>query len=174
MKILPLKSITRNILFQSKWMLVIFYVGLVAAQAVYCVKFCQELFHLCTSFNTMSETDVMLLVLTLIDITMIGNLVKMIITGSYQTFIEKVADNSGVERVLSSGRLKIKMGGSLIGVSSIHLLQTFINTSAYTEKEIIVKCSIHIIFVVSTIGLAWIDYLHCKTEQIEESHGKAS
>lgn len=108
----------------------------------------------------------MLAVLGLIDITMIANLIKMIITGSYQSFVSKI-ENDDTERV-SSGYLKVKMGGSLVGVSSIHLLQAFINTSSVTPTELIAKCAIHLIFLVSTMGLSYIDYLHSVAKY---SHG---
>lgn len=164
-----LKQIIQKILFGSKWILVIFYFGLIVAQIIYCIKFCQETIHLIANFNEMNESNVMLGVLTLVDITMIGNLIKMIITGSYQTFIEKVHE-TGAERITSGGRLKVKIGLSLIGVSSIHLLQSFINATSYTDREILIKCGIHMIFVIGTIGLAYVDYLHVKSEQIENKH----
>lgn len=155
----------QSIIFNSRWILVPFYLGLILAQVFYCVKFCEEIVHLFKHFHTMDESTVMLTILTLIDITMIANLLKMIIAGSYQTFVEKI-DSDHSEKV-SSGLLKVKMGSSLIGVSSIHLLQAFINTGANTDRELIAKCSIHLIFLVSTIGLAYIDYLHhiTKTEK---------
>ncbi len=117
----------------------------------------------------MSETTLMLAVLTLIDITMIGNLIKMIITGSYQTFVEKItADHS--EKV-GSGLLKVKMGSSLVGVSSIHLLQSFINSSEQSNRELFVKVVIHMVFLLSTIGLSFIDFLHSKSDHTVSEKG---
>jgi uncharacterized protein (TIGR00645 family) len=114
----------------------------------------------------------MLAVLTLIDITMIANLIKMIITGSYQSFVEKISFDH-LEKA-SSGVLKIKMGGSLIGVSSIHLLQSFINTSDVTTRDLVARIAIHLVFLMSTMGLAYIEYLHdmAKVAQskTEENH----
>lgn len=158
-----MKKFIRSILFGSKWLLVPFYLGLILAQAFYCFKFCQEIFELSQSFWHITESELMLAILGLVDICMVANLLKMIITGSYQTFIEKVED-AGTEHV-SSGLLKVKMGSSLIGVSSIHLLKIFINSQGISTGELITKCSIHIIFLVSTVGLAYIDYLHGETEK---------
>lgn len=158
---ISLKKIIEQILIQTRWILIVFYLGLIVAQVLYCFKFTTELIHLCSNFRTLSETELMLAVLTLIDITMIANLIKMIITGSYQSFVSKIAGEH-TEHV-SSGYLKIKMGGALIGVSSIHLLQSFINTSEVPMPELIAKCGIHLVFLVSTVGLAFIDYLHCIT-----------
>ena len=101
----------------------------------------------------------MLAILGLIDITMIANLIKMIISGSYQSFVEKMPNDHSEK--MSSGMLKVKMGTSLIGVSSIHLLQAFINAAQISSREIIVKVGIHLVFLLSTVGLAYIDYLHC-------------
>ena len=103
---------------------------------------------------------------------MIANLIKIIITGSYQSFVEKVKEKDS--DYVGAGLLKVKMGGSLIGVSSIHLLQAFINTASLSDRDVIIKCSIHLLFIVSTIGLAFIDYLHYKTKHLhgdsEEIH----
>ena len=157
-----MKNSIVKIIFGSKWLLLPFYFGLIIAQIFYSIKFCEMVFDLCKDFQHLTESQLMLVVLSLIDITMVANLIKMIVTGSYQTFIEHVSTDSS-EKV-SSGLLKVKMGSSLIGVSSIHLLQVFINPIGITDRELIVKAGIHIIFLISTIGLAWIDYLHGKTE----------
>lgn len=148
----------QNIIFGSRWILVPFYLGLIVAQVLYAGKFAEAVWHLCRHVKSMDESAIMLAVLTLIDITMVANLIKMIIAGSYQSFVEKVSSDHS-ERV-SSGMLKVKMGSSLIGVSSIHLLQAFINASAYSDRDLIVKGGVHVLFLISTIGLAYIDHLH--------------
>ena len=158
-----LKFIHRELLFDNKWILPIFYWGLVIAQVLYCVRFVKEVIHLCANFSTIDETQLMLIVLTLIDITMIANLIKMIITGSYQSFVEKVGEENSQEKV-SSGLLKVKMGSSLIGVSSIHLLQVFLDSKNLDNRDIVVKLSIHGMFLISTAVLAWIEYMHVKSE----------
>ena len=98
---------------------------------------------------------------------MIANLIKMIVAGSYQTFIEKL-DNDHSEKV-TSGALKIKMGSSLVGVSGINLLQTFINPSSISTRDIILKCAIHLIFLISAMGLAYIEFLHDKGKSLTGS-----
>lgn len=163
-----MKKFIEKLIFQSRWILVPFYLGLIIAQVFYCVKFVETVVELCKTFRGLDETALMLLVLTLIDITMIANLIKMIICGSYQTFVDKI-DHDHSEKV-SSGMLKVKMGSSLIGVSSIHLLQNFINSAGVSNRDLIAKCSIHLIFLVSTIGLAYIDYLHNVTKSNSEAH----
>lgn len=156
------------IVFESRWILVPFYLGLIVAQVFYCFKFCAYLMEFAHEFNKLDETKIMLMVLTLIDITMIGNLIKMIISGSYQTFVSPL-DNDHTEKI-SSGLLKVKMGSSLVGVSSIHLLQAFINSSALPMRELLVKSGIHMIFLLSTIGLAYVDYLHSLSKKLHETH----
>lgn len=140
-----------------------FYLGLIVAQAIYCFKFMESLWELCLHFQGMEETKLMLAVLGLIDIVMIANLIKMIISGSYQSFVEKI-ENDHMEKV-SSGYLKVKMGGSLVGVSSIHLLQAFINSAQVSTREVVIKASIHIIFLISTVGLALIDHWHVQNKE---------
>jgi uncharacterized protein (TIGR00645 family) len=107
----------------------------------------------------------MLVVLGLVDMAMVANLIKMIISGSYQTFVNRIAADH-TEKV-GSGLLKVKMGGSLVGISSIHLLAAFINAAGQTNRELKIKSAIHLIFLVSTIGLAVIDYLHVSSKKFE-------
>lgn len=153
-----MKLFIQNLITGSRWLLVPFYIGLIIAQVFYCFKFICEVAHLCSTFWTVSESEMMLLILTLIDITMVAALIKMIIMGSYHSFVERIEDSSAEKT--TSGLLKVKMGAALVGVSSIHLLQSFINWQATSTKELFVKCSIHLIFLISTLGLAYIDYLH--------------
>ena len=162
-------------LFASKWLLLIFYYGLVIAQGIYCYKFVLEVWDLIWTFRSFSEQEIMLAVLSLIDIIMVANLIKMIISGSYQTFIEPIKDDKS-EKV-TSGDLKVKMGMSLIGISSIHLLQTFMNVggdakTVEDDRTIIIKCSIHMIFLLSTIGLAIINHLHHSHKERESDDHK--
>lgn len=158
-------TIIRAIIFGSKWLLVPFYFGLIIAQCFYCFQFTCEIVHLCKTFMLLTETAMMLAILNLLDITMVANLIKMIIAGSYNNFVEHDLNDHSSEKI-SSGMLKVKMGSSLIGVSSIHLLKVFIDPSGEkSEHEIFIKCGIHVLFLISTLALAYINYLHEKTEQ---------
>lgn len=160
----PIKIIEK-VIIGSKWLLLLFYFGLIVAQAIYAVKFAIQTVSMVTEFWKMDESEVMMAILTLVDMAMVANLIKMIVSGSYQTFIQPL-DNDHTEKI-SSGMLKVKMGASLVGVSSIHLLKCFINSGTVTDRDLIAKCTVHLIFLVSTIGLAWIDYLHIKSHGIE-------
>lgn len=165
-----IKYFINTIIFGSKWLLIPFYFGLILAQVLYCFKFCQAVVELFSHFRALDEPQVMLAILMLIDITMIANLLKMIITGSYQSFVEKNVEDH-TEKV-SSGLLKVKMATSLVGISAIHLLRVFITPEMTTNRDLIVKAGIHVIFLASALSLATIDYLHNKAEIYikEESH----
>jgi len=161
-----LKQIIQFPIFESRWILMVFYLGLIVAQIGYCAKFCEKVVEVFHGFRAASESDFLLIVLNLLDMVMIANLIKMIVSGSYQTFIEKL-DSDHSEKV-SSGALKIKMASSLVGVSAINLLQTFINSAHVTVQEVVLKGSIHLLFLVSAIGLAYIEFLHEKGKQFEK------
>ncbi len=120
-----------HLIFFSRWLQAPLYVGLIIAQGVYVFRFIIELWHLVSHATKLSETDIMILVLTLIDIVMIANLLIMVIVGGYETFVSrlKLEDHPDQPEWLShvnAGVLKVKLATALIGISSIHLLKTFI------------------------------------------------
>jgi uncharacterized protein (TIGR00645 family) len=159
----------RKFVINSKWLLLPFYIGLIFAQMFYCVKFVGSVCSLGCNFLHYDENQMMLSVLALVDVVMIANLVRIIITGSYHAFVEKLKDSS---ESISSGYLKVKIGMSLVGVSSIHLLQAFINSNAVSIREVTIKCTIHLVFLISTIGLSLVDFLHQKSKQFETASEK--
>ena len=163
-----MKKFVETMLFGSRWVLVLFYTGLIVGLAVYSGIYIKEIYHLILSAKTLDKESVMLALLELVDMVMIANLIKMIITGSYHSFIDKTHgyDNENV----SSGMLKIKMSTSLIGVSSIHLLQTFINVQNTPWDDIYKGLAIHITFLVGALILADIEYLHEKGCSYEKNH----
>jgi len=170
-----LKRSIESLMFSSKWLLTPFYLGLIIALGFYTIYFFFELKHLIhVSMGLFSAEEhgasevsnaILLGVLELVDITMIANLIKMIITGSYHSFVSKQHGEDS-EKV-SSGLLKVKMATSLVGVSSIHLLKSFINASNMSMDDLTKQLIIHGSFLVGALMLAWIDYLHVKSEKIE-------
>jgi uncharacterized protein (TIGR00645 family) len=154
-----------SILFGSKWLLVPFYLGLIVALGVYCVINSIEVLNMLSEFKEMTEEKAMLTILKLVDMTMIAGLVKMIITGSYNSYISK-SHTEETEKT-SSGLLKVKMSTAIIGVSSIHMLQTFINAENTSNEIIFRQMWLHGSFLVGAFILAVIDYLHHKSEAIE-------
>lgn len=153
-------NLIESIIFNSKWLLIPFYLKLFWTL----IKLLQHfVFEGHLSNEHLMET------LEDVDIVMIANLVKMIITGSYNSFVDKNHKFTGEQ--VSSGALKVKMSTSIIGVSSIHLLQTFINAANILDMNLIYKqVLIHVVFIVGAIALAHIDLLHAKSEAIEHSH----
>jgi len=148
-------------IFATKWLLIPFYLGLVAVLIKYMLFFIGDVYHFMLS-DIHGANEFMLLVVEFIDIVMIGNLVKFMITGSYNSFVNKSRYEDS-EKV-SSGTLKVKMGTAIIGISSIHLLQTFMAVDHLSWDTVYKQLLIHLAFIVGGWALAHIDLLHSKTD----------
>src|SRR5258705_1155684 len=158
-----------TLIFSSRWLQLPLYVGLIVAQGVYVVLFLKELWHLFAHAFDFSEQQIMLLVLGLIDVVMISNLLMMVIVGGYETFVSRLnlqchPDEPEWLSHVNAGVLKIKLAMAIIGISSIHLLRTFIEAggltsgkTAYTETGVIWQTIIHTGFILSAIGIAYVD-----------------
>ena len=166
----PLRPLPR-IIFASRWLQLPLYLGLIVAQVVYVILFLKELYHLVGHSFTFTEQQVMLVVLGLIDVVMISNLLIMVIVGGYETFVSRMELHRHPDQPewlshVNASVLKIKLAMAIIGISSIHLLRTFIEAgnlgtpnSAYTEKGIMWQVIIHALFVLSALGIALVDRL---------------
>jgi uncharacterized protein (TIGR00645 family) len=153
-----------TILFGSRWLQVPLYLGLIAAQAVYVIHFMVELQHLVTGTFTLGEEAIMLIVLGLIDVVMISNLLIMVIVGGYETFVSRLRleghpDEPEWLSHVNANVLKVKLATAIIGISSIHLLKTFINAPNLDEKVLLWQTVIHMAFIVSAVAIAYIDKL---------------
>ena len=184
-KMRPLKPLP-NLIFMSRWLQLPLYLGLILAQAVYVWVFWQELYHLllatfgnADSLNHIldavaveggkrpakpDETVLMLVVLGLIDVVMISNLLIMVIVGGYETFVSRMNLESHPDQPewlssVNASVLKVKLATAIIGISSIHLLKTFINAAHYDDKVIIAQVAIHITFLISALAIAGSDRL---------------
>jgi uncharacterized protein (TIGR00645 family) len=151
-------------IFMSRWLQAPLYIGLIVAQGVYVWQFWLELIHLLSMMadNNMTETALMLIVLGLIDVVMISNLLVMVIVGGWETFVSRLdlQDHPDQPEWLShvnAGVLKVKLATAIIGISSIHLLKTFINAASYDEKTLLWQTVIHVTFVISAIAIAYTD-----------------
>ncbi len=165
MKPLPL------IIFSSRWLQLPLYLGLIVAQCVYVFLFLKELWHLISHASSFSEQQIMLVVLGLIDVVMISNLLIMVIVGGYETFVSRLRLEGHPDQPewlshVNASILKIKLAMAIIGISSIHLLRTFIEagnigiegrTANYTEVGVLLQTLIHVVFIFSAIGIAWVD-----------------
>lgn len=149
-----------HIIFASRWLQAPLYAGLIVGGLLYTYKFAVELIHLCVTINEITESALMLGVLTLVDITMVANLLVMVIIGGYSTFvsrmdIEKHEDKPDWLQKVDAGTLKVKLAGSLVGVSGIHLLQTFINIKNQQPEHVMWQVIIHVVFLCSSVMLAY-------------------
>jgi uncharacterized protein (TIGR00645 family) len=163
-------------IFWSRWLQAPLYLGLIAAQGVYVYQFMHELVHLIAKAGSLSETEVMLIVLGLIDVVMIANLLIMVIIGGYETFVSRLdlEDHPDQPEWLShvnAGVLKVKLAVALISISSIHLLRTFINAAQMEDRVVVIQVAIHLSFLISAIAIAWADKIMMQTLSIG-SHTK--
>lgn len=161
-------SVLGGFIFWSRWLQAPLYLGLIIAQTVYVFHFMGELWHLVTGAGKMSENDIMLLVLGLIDVVMIANLLIMVIVGGYETFVSRLnlKDHPDEPEWLShvnAGVLKVKLAMALIGISSIHLLKTFIDANNMSEQTMMWQVIIHLTFVVSALAMAYTDRIATST-----------
>ena len=153
-----------TLLFGSRWLQVPLYLGLIAAQLVYVIHFMVELEHLIVGTFTLSEEAIMLIVLGLIDVVMISNLLIMVIVGGYETFVSRLnlkghPDEPEWLSHVNANVLKVKLATAIIGISSIHLLKTFINAHNLTDKVLMWQTIIHMAFIFSAVSIAYIDKL---------------
>ena len=179
-------SSLNSFIFASRWLQLPLYLGLIAAQAVYVFHFWIELVHLLEAafggqtalqalitgigykttapITSLNETVIMLVVLGLIDVVMISNLLIMVIVGGYETFVSRLNLEGHPDQPewldhVNASVLKVKLGTAIIGISSIHLLKTFINAANYDEKVLMWQTVIHIAFLLSAIAIAYADRL---------------
>ena len=191
MKLLP------SMIFASRWLQLPLYVGLIAAQGVYVFHFWVELVHLLKAvfgnqaalqslissigyktdvqITSLNETIIMLVVLALIDVVMISNLLIMVIVGGYETFVSRMnlqghPDQPEWLSHVNASVLKVKLATAIIGISSIHLLKTFINAANYEEKVLLWQTLIHVTFLFSALAIAYTDRIMALTS----ASGKAA
>ncbi|MFM2423158.1 MAG: hypothetical protein RL291_1688 [Pseudomonadota bacterium] len=167
----PYQKTLSTLIFGSRWLQVPLYLGLIIAQCVYVVKFVKELWALLINAVTYTEQQIMLAVLVLIDVVMISNLLVMVIVGGYETFVSRLRLEGHPDQPqwldhVNASVLKIKLAMAIIGISSIHLLKTFIEAgnigqpgAKYTMEAVMWQTIIHCAFIASAIGIAYVDRL---------------
>ena len=182
----PFFRFLATIIFSSRWLQMPLYLGLIVAQAVYVYHFLLELYHLVMAAfgsqldidkliqsvgykydittTALNETTIMLVVLGLIDVVMISNLLIMVIVGGYETFVSRLHLSGHPDQPewlshVNASVLKVKLAMSIIGISSIHLLKTFINAGNYTEQVLLWQTVIHVVFLLSAVAVAYTDKL---------------
>ena len=162
-----------RLIFASRWLMAPFYVGLVLALAMLLVKFVQELLHYVPGVLAMKEGDLVLAVLALVDLTLAGSLVLMVIFSGYENFVSKIETDDHADRpewmgTLDFSALKLKLVASIVAISAIHLLKAFMNVSAVNKDDIFWLVVVHMAFVVSGVLLALMDWI---SEKAKGAHG---
>lgn len=180
----PRLGLLPTLIFSSRWLQLPLYLGLIVAQGVYVVLFIKELWHLIEGATSLSEQHMMLIVLGLIDVVMISNLLMMVIVGGYETFVSRLRLHNHPDQPewlshVNASVLKVKLAMAIIGISSVHLLKTFIaagnigltatanpalsGADTVTSEGVMWQTIIHAVFILSAVGIAWTDRIMLTT-----------
>ena len=155
-----LEHAIESIILASRWLLVVFYLGLAVALAVYAVSFAGKLYAFAVSSMHLDATTTILQILGLIDAALVASLVVMVIISGYENFVSRFDQQSGEVHWLGTidvGSLKVKVASTIVAISSIHLLQIFLNHATYTTDQLMWLTIMHLAFVLSALMLAYID-----------------
>jgi len=152
------------IIMASRWLQAPLYIGLVFVLGVVVVKFPFKIWDLMGKALSADESDLILMVLSLVDLIMVANLVVMVIISGYENFVSHIETDSTIDRLswfgkLDAGSLKIKLASSIVAISSIHLLQRFLEAADYDNGKLYALVVMHMAFVVSALMLTYIDRL---------------
>lgn len=161
-----LELVIEAVILASRWLLVIFYLGLALALAVYAVTFGAKLWDFVSKVFVLEEADAILKMLGLIDAALVASLVVMVIISGYENFVSRFDNEDTVHWLgeIDAGSLKIKVAATIVAISSIHLLQVFLNVNHNTAQHLMWYTIIHLAFVVSALFLAYIDRVSALTK----------
>lgn len=167
-----IESALEGLIFRSRWLMAPFYVGLILAIVLLLVKFVQELLHALPHVLEMHEQDAILVVLSLIDMSLAGNLLLMVIFAGYENFVSKIDTGDSEDRPDWMGKvdfsgLKLKLIASIVAISGIHLLQSFMNVHDTDKTDLGWQVGVHMAFIGSGVLLALMDWMTAKTHQID-------
>ena len=157
-----LELLVERIILSSRWILVAFYLGLVAALAVYAVSFGYKFLKVAGNVFTYSDAEMILAMLGLIDAALVASLIVMVMISGYENFVsrfDEAEDQVSFLGKLDSGSLKIKVASSIVAISSIHLLQVFLNANQFTDGKIMWLTLMHLAFVVSAVMLGYLEVM---------------
>jgi len=157
-----LEQITERLLYASRWLLAPIYLGLSLTLMAIGFKFFYEIYHLFTHLLTMSESDMVLIVLAMIDLSLVASLVVMVMFSGYENFVSRIDVREGDDQLdwlgkLDSSTLKLKVAASIVAISSIHLLQEFVNVQNVPNDKLMWYVIIHLTFVVSAVLMGILD-----------------
>jgi len=153
-----------RLILASRWLQVPLYLGLILALALFVLKFFQQLWHMTESFWTLEESQMVLVVLSLMDIVMVANLLIMVVISGYENFVSRIDAVPGAETLswfgkLDHGTIKIKLASSIVAISSIHLLKAFLDAEKIANDKLLWLVVIHLTFVLSALLMAYLDRL---------------
>lgn len=163
-----MERILETMIYRSRWLLAPIYFGLSISLMALAIKFFQESFHLITTCLTVSETEIILIVLSLIDMAMVGGLLVMVMFSGYENFVSTLNIKGGDEKLnwlgtMDSASLKAKIAASIVAISSIHLLKIFMNAEGMSNEKIKWSVVLHLTFVGSAFAMGALDYVTKKT-----------
>ncbi|SDO85925.1 TIGR00645 family protein [Phyllobacterium sp. YR620] len=166
-----IEILVENIILASRWLLVVFYLGLALALAIYAFSFAGKLIDFVAKVTVLDETDTILKMLGLIDAALVASLVVMVIISGYENFVSRFdqADEVHWLGTIDAGSLKIKVASTIVAISSIHLLQVFLNLTQFSTSQLTWFTLIHLTFVFSALFLAYIDKLMVKDKSEKKS-----
>jgi uncharacterized protein (TIGR00645 family) len=154
-----------NLLYASRWLLAPIYIGLSLGLVALGIKFFQEVLHILPAVLSMKESDLVLVVLSLVDIALVGGLLVMVMLSGYENFVSRIDISEGTEKLhwlgkLDAGSLKQKVAAAIVAISSIHLLKAFMNAQQIENDKLMWYVIIHMTFVVSALGMALVDRMN--------------
>ena len=157
-----LERIIERLLYASRWLLAPVYLALSLALIALGLKFFQEIYHHFAHILEMSESDMVLRILALIDLSLVGSLLVMVMFSGYENFVSRIDVREGDDQLdwlgkLDAGTLKLKVAASIVAISSIHLLQVFVNVPEIESEKLLWYVIIHLTFVVSALLMGVLD-----------------
>jgi uncharacterized protein (TIGR00645 family) len=169
-----LEHLIESIILASRWILVIFFLGLTVALGLYAITFLKKLWEYVVNVGMMDDTDAILKILALIDAALVASLVVMVIISGYENFVSRFdnVDEKSVELSwlgkIDASSLKIKVASTIVAISSIHLLQVFLNADKFSDGKLMWLTLIHMAFVFSALLLAYIDKVIVGTKKSKD------
>jgi uncharacterized protein (TIGR00645 family) len=171
------EHVIETVIYLSRWLMAPVYLGLIAALAILIVTFFRELVIQAPHVLEMDETDIILLVLTLIDLSLAGNLVLIILFSGYENFVSKM-DTAHADRdrpdwmgTIDFSGLKIKLIASIVAISGIHLLKIFMNLNQYDHADLLWYVVIHVTFIFSGVAFALMDWIEELAHKVNAKPG---
>ncbi len=160
-----MERLLENSMYASRWLLAPIYFGLSIALLLLGIKFFQEAIHSLPLILSIKEADLILVVLSLVDMALVGGLLVMVMLSGYENFVSQIDIDDSKEKLawlgkLDSGSLKQKVAASIVAISSIHLLKAFMNAQQIDNEKLILYVVIHLTFVLSAMGMAFLDRMN--------------